>query len=330
MEGMGKVSRRSAVAFLLNAPLVLAGCVAQSQVEQANPIAPTFEVPPEATAIPTATAVPPPPPTATPVPPRVEVRPAEIPQGGTATVILNIPAASGTVSFQGRQYPLASSGDRRWAIIGTGAFTRPGAVPVTVTFTLPGQTQASEAVSVQVTDAAYPLERITLDPKTAALLAPDIIQAELAQRAAIYGNFTTERLWTGPFLRPSTAAIGDIYGMARSYNGAPATDYHRGTDFTGQTGEPVVASAAGRVVYAGELKVRGNSVIVDHGLGIFTAYHHFSRMDLAHGAVVSPGQQLGLIGSTGLVTGPHLHWEVVVRGVEVDGRAWLRGSDFAI
>jgi murein DD-endopeptidase MepM/ murein hydrolase activator NlpD len=195
---------------------------------------------------------------------------------------------------------------------------------------LPGQAPSSVADSLAITDAAYPLEHITLDAQTAALLAPDIIQAELNQRAAIYGNFTSARLWSGAFIRPSTAAIGDIYGLARSYNGAPATGYHRGTDFTGQTGEPVVAAAAGRVVFAGDLKVRGNSVIVDHGLGIFTAYHHFSRIDARQGAMVAPAEQLGLIGATGLVTGPHLHWEVIVRGVEVDGRAWLRGSDFGL
>jgi murein DD-endopeptidase MepM/ murein hydrolase activator NlpD len=128
-------------------------------------------------------------------------------------------------------------------------------------------------------------------------------------------------------LRPSTAAIGDVYGTGRSYNGAPVTDYHRGLDFVSREGDPLTAAAAGRVAFAGELKVRGNSVIVDHGAGVFTAYHHLSRIEVAQGQSIAAGQQVGLCGSTGLVTGPHLHWEVTVRGVEVDGELWLKGQE---
>jgi murein DD-endopeptidase MepM/ murein hydrolase activator NlpD len=326
-------SRRDALKLLLAAPFALAACVADSTVEpdatntlvpETSPTgAPTAtEVPPTAT----ATAAP----TATPVPALVELQPAQIAQGGTATVILNAAAASGTATFQGRQYPLAASGSRHWSVIGCGAFTTPGTVPISVSYTSPGGAAGSAAGSLSIVDGDYPLEQITLDPTTAALLAPDIIQAELNQRAAIYGNFTPDRLWKGPFVRPSSAAIGDIYGMARSYNGAPATDYHRGTDFVANLGDPVIAAADGNVVFSGELKVRGNSVIVDHGLGVFTAYHHFSRIDVPLGATVRAGQQVGLVGATGLVTGPHLHWEVIVRGIEVDGRAWLQGVDFGL
>src|SRR5207245_2752637 len=107
-------------------------------------------------------------------------------------------------------------------------------------------------------------------------------------------------------------------------------DYHRGTDFTGQTGDPITAAAAGKAVFVGPLKVRGNSVILDHGAGVFTAYHHLSHFDVAQGASVAAGQLLGLIGSTGLVTGPHLHWEVIVRGIEVDGLLWLNGSQYGL
>jgi murein DD-endopeptidase MepM/ murein hydrolase activator NlpD len=73
--------------------------------------------------------------------------------------------------------------------------------------------------------------------------------------------------------------------------------------------------------------VRGNSVIIDHGGGVFTAYHHLSRIDVTQGQSLAASQQVGLCGSTGLVTGPHLHWEVLVRGVEVDGELWLKGQE---
>jgi murein DD-endopeptidase MepM/ murein hydrolase activator NlpD len=104
------------------------------------------------------------------------------------------------------------------------------------------------------------------------------------------------------------------------------TSYHRGTDFAAPEGDPVYAAAAGRVVFVDHLQVRGNTVIIDHGVGVFTAYNHLSGFSVSEGEMVAVGQQVGQLGRTGLVTGPHLHWEVIVRGVEVDGELWLAGA----
>jgi murein DD-endopeptidase MepM/ murein hydrolase activator NlpD len=257
----------------------------------------------------------------------VQFKPAQIVQGGVAVVYLTQPATSASARFGGLLYPMLQHGDRWWALIGVGALTTPGAAPVTVTYTTPGGQSQTASASITIVDRDFPVERIDLSPSVSALLAPDIVNSEITFRASIHGAFTQQRLWSGPFVRPSAAAIGDIYGIGRSYNGAPVTDYHRGVDFVGQAGSPVVAAAAGRVAYAGELKVRGNSVYIDHGAGLFTGYHHFSRIDVAQGQVVASGQQIGLVGETGLVTGPHLHWEVLVRGVEVDGELWLKGAE---
>jgi murein DD-endopeptidase MepM/ murein hydrolase activator NlpD len=199
-----------------------------------------------------------------------------------------------------------------------------------VTYTPPGRPQASLVASISVIDKDYPVENIDLDPQTSTLLAADVVQAELAKRASIYAGYTAQKLWSGPFVRPHGGPLSSTYGEGRSYNRGPVTDYHRGTDFVGDPGSPIVATAAGRVAFTGELKVRGNSVIVDHGAGIFTAYHHLSRIDVTDGQAVTKGQPLGGLGSTGLVTGPHLHWEVVVRGVEVDGQLWLNGQEYGL
>ena len=245
-------------------------------------------------------------------------------------VVLNIPASSATATFQGRQYPMLAAGDRHWAMLGNGAFTRPGGYTVSVTYSPAGGAAPPNPLSLQINDAKYPVESITLDPQTSTLLAPASVNDDISRRAAVFGAYTPEKLWRGPFVRPSTAAIGDRFGVSRSYNGAPATDYHRGTDFTGQTGEPIRAAAAGRVSFLGPLSVRGNTVLIDHGGGVFTGYHHLSRFDTSQGADVIAGQQIGLIGSTGLVTGPHLHWELIVRGVEVDGLDWLAGTEMGL
>jgi murein DD-endopeptidase MepM/ murein hydrolase activator NlpD len=235
-------------------------------------------------------------------------------------------AINATLSFGGRQYPMVQSGNRWWTIIGVGAFAQPGLAPVTIAYTpAAGAAVRSITQSIAITDRDFPVSYITLEPGTASLLAPDIVNNEIAQRASIFSGYTTQKLWNGPFRRPADGPLSDGYGEGRSYNGSPVTDYHKGTDFIGGIGDPVYAVAAGRVVFTGELRVRGNAIIIDHGIGVFSAYHHLSAINVATGAVVAPGQRIGNIGSTGLVTGPHLHWELVIRGVEVDGDYWLSG-----
>jgi len=256
----------------------------------------------------------------------ISFQPQQLTQGGTAVVYLNETAVSATLTFGGRQYAMTQSGGRWWAVIGIGAFAEPGSAPVSVSYTpSTGAAVRTISQSIAITDHEYPISYITLDPGTASLLAPDIVNNEIAQRASIFSGYSTQKLWNGPFRRPAGGDLSDRYGEARSYNGAPATDYHRGTDFIGNVGDPVYAAAAGRVVFAGELKVRGNTIIVDHGLGVFSAYHHLSAIRVNQGDMVTPGQRIGDIGATGLVTGPHLHFELVVRGVEVDAEYWLSG-----
>ncbi len=285
---------------------------------------PTAE--PENTPTPEATEVPQADPTQVPGE-VIQFAPEELVQGGSAIVYFNQAATAATMSFGGKQYPMLFDGQRWWAIIGIGAFADPGVAPVTVTYDpADGSSQAQASGSIPIVERDYPVENIDLDAETSALLDPSIVNNEEAFRAAIFAGYTMQRLWDGPFQAPSTAAVGDGYGIARSYNGGPVTSYHRGTDFTGDKGDPAYAAAAGRVVFAGPLQVRGNAVIIDHGVGIFTTYNHLSEIDVSEGDTVTAGQTIGLIGSTGLVTGPHLHWEVIVRGIEVDGQLWLGGS----
>ena len=325
-----RLPRRALLGLALKAPLLAVAC-GSAQPSVALPTAAGGDSALRATTVtpipPTATPVPA---TSTPPPPPLLLAPASIPQGGFAIVVLNEAASSATATFQGRQYPMLRAGERSWAVVGTGAFTAPDLYAVNVSYTPPGRAPASLVTSLSVARKDYPVENIQLDAQTASLLAADIIQAELAKRASIYSGYTAQRLWTGPFVRPNAGVLSSIYGEGRSYNGAPVTDYHRGTDFAGEAGSPVLAAAAGKVAFTGELKVRGNSVMVDHGAGVFTAYHHLSRIDATAGQTIAAGQQVGLLGSTGLVTGPHLHWEVVIRGIEVDGQLWLGGQEYGL
>jgi len=283
-----------------------------------------------ATPEPTATAEPAESPTPEPpsaVPTGLSFQPPQIRQGGYSVIYLYEDASNATLSFGGLQYPMLQDGDRWWAVIGVGAFAEPGLAPLSVAYTpADGGDVESIAQSIEIIDHDYPVENINLDPETSALLAPEIVNNELAIRAGVLTGYTAAKLWDGAFVRPAEGAISSEYGVARSYNNGPVSSFHGGTDFAGDIGAPIYAAAAGTVVFAEELQVRGNTVIVDHGGGVFTSYNHLSEILVSEGEAVTAGQHIGALGSTGLVTGPHLHWEVIVRGVEVDGELWLEGN----
>jgi murein DD-endopeptidase MepM/ murein hydrolase activator NlpD len=166
-------------------------------------------------------------------------------------------------------------------------------------------------------------EALTVDPQT---VAPEVTVPEDALVQELVTPKSAERLWSAPFQFPSeffTDAFPSVFGTRRSYNGEGYFKYHNGLDFYGGTGVPILAPAPGRVVFAGPLDVRGNATYIDHGWGVYSGYLHQSEILVRVGQMVESGQEIGLVGATGRVTGPHLHWEVWVGGVPVDPLAWV-------
>lgn len=147
---------------------------------------------------------------------------------------------------------------------------------------------------------------------------------ERARLRELWGQITPEPLWQGPFVTPVTTylEISAEYGARRSYNGGPYLTYHEGVDYSAYGGTPVMAPTAGKVVLAEPLYVRGGTVIIDHGLGVFTGYYHLSAIHAIAGQAVQPGDLLGEVGTTGLSTGNHLHWDLLINGIWVDAAAW--------
>jgi murein DD-endopeptidase MepM/ murein hydrolase activator NlpD len=133
----------------------------------------------------------------------------------------------------------------------------------------------------------------------------------------IYG-ITTE-LWLGKgfFILPSSGEAVPNFGERRIFNNKPRSP-HRGIDIKVPYGTPVKASNSGRVVLASDLYFAGKTVIIDHGMSVFTMYCHFSKFRVKRGKLVKKGEIIGEIGATGRVTGPHLHWGVKVSGISVD------------
>jgi murein DD-endopeptidase MepM/ murein hydrolase activator NlpD len=270
---------------------------------------------------PTVAPAPPPPP-----PPGLLLSATTIPQGGAFSVRLrsaSLTAAS--VTFRDRDVPMVESGDRWYAVIGIGqnvgseAMFPAGEYPAVVSYQFGYGPVDKDQVTITVTPTSFPVDAIAAGDVDASLLTPELAASEAAQLQQAYAAFTPRQLWQGAFSEPVSGTVTTAFGAQRSYEGGPITGSHSGVDLAAPMGTPIAASATGRVAWTGTLPDRGNGVIIDHGLGLFSGYFHMSRIIASQGQSVAAGDIIGLVGSTGLSTGPHVHWEIVVGGVNVDG-----------
>ena len=143
------------------------------------------------------------------------------------------------------------------------------------------------------------------------------VKAEQERLKAIWATNTPQRLWTKSFVKPAAGELGSPFGLRRFFNGQPRSP-HSGMDIRAQAGSEVYASNSGRVVLADDLFFTGNTVIIDHGLGLYTIYAHLSQTYVEAGGQVERSKLIGRVGATGRVTGPHLHWAVKLGGARVD------------
>ncbi len=138
-----------------------------------------------------------------------------------------------------------------------------------------------------------------------------------------YGDGRIDRLWQSSFRVPVIGPITGAFGQGRRYPGLPEIYPHSGVDIAAKTGTEILATNSGVVVETGFFSIRGGVVVIDHGAGLSSIYCHQSRMLVETGDWVNRGQVIGYVGSTGLSTGPHLHWEVRLRGVPMNPFRWL-------
>lgn len=186
-------------------------------------------------------------------------------------------------------------------------------------------TEFTFSQSVLIRRGDYPFDPVLIvSPET---IDPAVTKPEDAEWTALATPATPEKLWDGQFQSPAPPPFSDCwpstFGNRRSYNGSAYIYFHTGLDFCGGVGTEILAPAAGVVVFAGPLTVRGNATMIDHGWGIYSGYMHQSEIMVEVGDRVEPGQIIGLVGGTGRVTGPHLHWEIWAGGVQVDPMDWL-------
>lgn len=204
-------------------------------------------------------------------------------------------------------------------VVGTGAFHRAGDWPLAVQ--VEGEPLWSQPW--RMGEGVWEYQELTLTGAAAAITAEQIT-AERERLFALWNQTTPTLYWDGPFQLPISdfLSLSALYGVRRSYNGGDYTTYHEGVDFSAYGGTPVFAAAAGQVVIAELLNVRGGTVIIDHGLGIYTGVYHLSDIQTQVGQMVQPGDPVGAVGTTGLSTGNHLHWDLLVAGTWVNALAW--------
>ena len=214
---------------------------------------------------------------------------------------------------------------RHWLLVGVPMFTEPGEYPLELTVQVGEQVDRLN-INMPVMGGVYGSERINLIADRNDLLNENVEQAEAELLQQVTSSITPQSYLDGPLGLPAAAAITSGFGTRRSYNGGAFDRFHSGTDFAGAPGTAILAPAAGRVVMADTLNVRGNATMIDHGWGVYTGYWHQTEMYVAPGDIVETGQVIGTIGSTGRVTGAHLHWELWVNGVAVDPMQWVQRS----
>jgi murein DD-endopeptidase MepM/ murein hydrolase activator NlpD len=218
-------------------------------------------------------------------------------------------------------------GQGRWvALQGIHAMQPPGFLELAVQITLPSGQILRFAQPMRVAEGGYPFDPVLYVPEET--VDPANTAPEDAQIARIVSRQSEVRHWEGPFQFPAeyTESFPSRFGSRRNYNNMGYTAYHTGLDFYGGVGSPIYAPAAGKVVLAGELKVRGKVTFIDHGWGVYSGMLHQSEILVAEGQMVEAGQLIGHVGRTGRVTGPHLHWEVWVGGIPVDPLEWTERS----
>jgi len=275
--------------------------------------------------------------------PRLELRPSSVEPGGIAVVLLDDRAAQParvTVHFRGTRINFFAGDDRRpRALVGIDLATPPGTYPLVVEVGHPARSAPSQrraaagrrghdgrngqplrlTALLTVRAKEFPREDLAVDRR---YVEPDArslarIRREQTRLDAILAVASPRRLWRGAFLVPAEGPLGSPFGLRRFFNGEERSP-HAGQDVRVPEGTPVVAAEDGRVVLAAPLYFSGNTVILDHGLGLFTLYFHLTAFRVREGAFVDRGVPIGRSGKTGRVTGPHLHWAARLSGARID------------
>jgi len=262
---------------------------------------------------------------------KIEVLPLPVVQGHTSEIRVysnDAVTLSGDFACYALNFFPEQAGLFQYALQGIHALAEPGLIPLRIS----GQFEDGESFSVEqmvlLESGNYYNEELSVESTT---IDVNIIQAENQQIAQILSPISASRLWSGSFRFPVDGSLDDntmgfssYFGTRRSYNDGQNYGFHGGLDFLVVVMNlNAYAPAPGIVAYTGTMDIRGNTIFIDHGQGIYTGYGHLAEIKVNVGDRVEAGQIIGVIGKTGRVTGPHLHWDVWVNSIAVDPFDWV-------
>lgn len=176
---------------------------------------------------------------------------------------------------------------------------------------------ATATADYTITATEFKRQDLITTEETQSIFNDDNLKKDQEKVDAARANSNATPYWSGVFIKPVEGPITTQFGQARYVN-QKLQSLHTGVDIAAAAGSEVLAPASGKVVFAGELIVNGNTVILDHGMNVFSSYSHLSEISVQTGDMVAPRDVIGLVGSTGYSTGPHLHYTVMVNGYYID------------
>jgi murein DD-endopeptidase MepM/ murein hydrolase activator NlpD len=245
---------------------------------------------------------------------------SEVKQGEVLRIVSPAPMAK--ASLAGKTVPFYPQSNGSWlALMPIEARTE----PKLWILRLERNGAAANEHKVTVTDARFRIQNIRA---TKAMKSLEPMPGEMETMKAYYETVTPQRFFEDEFLRPTPECTNSPFGVQRYHNGKPTGRYHRGVDLRSPMGTPIRAAASGTVKVARMWTYHGGTVGIDHGQGMLTTYVHLSKTIAAEGAKVKAGDVIGLVGSTGFSTGPHLHWAVHIHGTAVNPLSFLKEARF--
>jgi len=198
------------------------------------------------------------------------------------------------------------------ALLGIDLHQSPGDTSIRVRAALLSGSDVECRIGLRVVDGGFPVQRLRVAPKYVELSADDLARSQREQRELnnLFDSATPERMWREGFRHPVPGfPASGSFGKRRVFNDQPRSP-HSGEDFSAPAGTPIEAPARARVVLAKELFFLGNTVVLDHGFGLYSFFGHLSQLDVSAGTLVEAGTTIGKVGATGRATGAHLHWGV--------------------